>query len=258
MHKFVINLKKDTDKKQYISEHFPQHGINDFSFVEGVDGKNLSEEQLHKLYHSDKTKKEWNRDLTFGEIGCALSHLNCYQKIVRENLDGAFIFEDDCKLGSQAAAIIRAIEKNTHMLPEKCWIHLGYVRYIFNKKVLLQFDNDYSLKYGYKGDGAYAYFISYAAAKNMLKEFELISKPNDALFQLKKKGIFSLLCIDPYCISIMDDAYLQSNIEQNRGKAIGKRNLTSHIWKVIRESIRPFLRKIAYGITGIKYVDKNW
>lgn len=258
MHKFVINLKRDTDKKEYINDHFPQHGINDFNFIEGVDGKILSKDKLANIYHSSKAHKEWNRDLSLGEIGCALSHLICYQKIISHSLEGAFIFEDDCKLGNQAAYVIQEIEKNAHVLPERCWLHLGYVRYVFNKKVLLRFDHTYALKYGYKGDCTHGYFINYAAAKHMLKEFEIISKPIDALFQLKNKNIFTLLCVDPYCISTKDDARLQSNIAKDRKAGFRKKSLKSHIWKVIRESIKPFSRKMMYTITGIKYVDEKW
>ena len=35
------------------------------------------------------------RDIGIGEIGCALSHLSIYNKILQDGLAGALIFEDD-------------------------------------------------------------------------------------------------------------------------------------------------------------------
>ena len=70
----------------------------DFSFIKAVDGKQLNEEKLKEM--DIKLCNEWKdpysgRNLTWGEVGCMMSHYNIYKKCVEENIDVAIILEDD-------------------------------------------------------------------------------------------------------------------------------------------------------------------
>ena len=53
---FVINLKKDILKKEYIKNHFRDHGIENYTFIKAIDGREMSCEDLLKFY--DK-KRLW-------------------------------------------------------------------------------------------------------------------------------------------------------------------------------------------------------
>ena len=81
---FVISLKENNYERRFsVQKQFQSRGIK-FEFVDAVLGSNInkvaSEECEEGAY--------WMRD---GQIGCALSHMRCYQKIVDENLDFAFV-----------------------------------------------------------------------------------------------------------------------------------------------------------------------
>lgn len=64
-----------------------------------VDGKNLTEDKLSGLglfpWKINSDNSWWNRPLKKGEIGCSLSHLNCWRHIVKTNVDTSLILEDD-------------------------------------------------------------------------------------------------------------------------------------------------------------------
>jgi GR25 family glycosyltransferase involved in LPS biosynthesis len=90
---FVINLKKDKEKLNSILAQFKKYNITDFEIVEAVNGSELSNEELLEKYDEKRTKRVF-RELSLPEIGCTLSHLAVYKKIIKEN-KRCLIIEDD-------------------------------------------------------------------------------------------------------------------------------------------------------------------
>ena len=94
---FVINLKRSEERKLRMENLLAPLGLK-YTFIEAVDGRALSSEEIADAQHRGRgiTEKWPQREaLTAGEIGCALSHLKAYRRIVDENLDYACILEDD-------------------------------------------------------------------------------------------------------------------------------------------------------------------
>ena len=92
---FVINWERCKEKAEKMKTRLS--GV-DFSFIKAVDGKQLNEEKLKEM--DIKLCNEWKdpysgRNLTWGEVGCMMSHYNIYKKCVEENIDVAIILEDD-------------------------------------------------------------------------------------------------------------------------------------------------------------------
>ena len=97
-HIFVINLKRCVKKKEKMKLRL--RGMN-FSVVEGVDGRNLNIEKIKNK--NNMILKEWKdpwsgRNITWGEVGCTLSHCSIYEKCLNENIETAVILEDDVLL----------------------------------------------------------------------------------------------------------------------------------------------------------------
>jgi GR25 family glycosyltransferase involved in LPS biosynthesis len=93
---YIINLAQDQDRKQAMLVQLNAFAITNYEFVEAVDGRNLSDQELTKLY-DDKTAKKLHKQLARSEIGCALSHIKVYEKIIKEN-KRCLILEDDVVL----------------------------------------------------------------------------------------------------------------------------------------------------------------
>ena len=91
MRTFVINLVKESQKKALFLESWKDL-LNDVEILEAVDGRALS---LEELKHQVKDYPA--PGLTPGEIGCALSHLNVYRKIVAKKISYALVLEDDAR-----------------------------------------------------------------------------------------------------------------------------------------------------------------
>jgi glycosyl transferase, family 25 len=110
---WVLNLAKDAQRLEFMSKQFTALGLR-FSRVEALDGNLLAAADL-KLYSKERARKYSGRELVPGEIGCALSHARMWERIVRENIPEALIFEDDVYIG---AALPRILERRDRFPPD--------------------------------------------------------------------------------------------------------------------------------------------
>jgi glycosyl transferase family 25 len=91
---WVINLKRSPERRRYITAHLHELGLP-FELIEAVDGRNLTPEDLAAVYGAERAITCIRRELAPGEVGCCLSHLKLYRRMVDENIDEALILEDD-------------------------------------------------------------------------------------------------------------------------------------------------------------------
>jgi GR25 family glycosyltransferase involved in LPS biosynthesis len=91
-------------------------------FVFGVNGKKLSEEEIALVYDSGKSVAYCGSDLNRGEIGCALSHRLVYEKMVRENIERAVVFEDDAVIVDSPRAALSDVFAALERLPIENYI----------------------------------------------------------------------------------------------------------------------------------------
>lgn len=90
----VINLKRREDRKDGMIKQFERENINNYEFIEAVDGSELKEsEELRLLF--DGNNFNYNK----GVMGCALSHINLWNRLINDlNNDYYIILEDDIEL----------------------------------------------------------------------------------------------------------------------------------------------------------------
>ncbi|UDQ80197.1 glycosyltransferase family 25 protein [Erwinia rhapontici] len=105
MKTFIINLPNSIDRKAFMQEQCHSLGLN-FEFFNAVAGKDFTREEVIK--HSRKLTEV----RTPGELGCALSHIELYRKIVTDNIPVALILEDDVVLNEDISSVLSSIEKN--------------------------------------------------------------------------------------------------------------------------------------------------
>lgn len=162
---FVINLKKDKDRREYIKEHFQDRNI-EFEFVEGIPGQNINQ----RLVDFDKAEINQRRRVSLNEMGCSLSHQKIYKKIIEDNLEGAFIFEDDVVLLLNAKKILSSINTNKNKLPKGVWLGMSKSYFYINKHIVTLFNNgnDVSVFESYRTNGALGYYIDRLAAERLI------------------------------------------------------------------------------------------
>lgn len=107
---FVINLQRNPERRRFALGHLASLGMQ-ASVFPAVDGKTLALADLEArgLYRESLAREKFSRPLSLAEIGCTLSHLGVYRRIVEERLDAALVLEDDAMLTEGAAGRLRPL-----------------------------------------------------------------------------------------------------------------------------------------------------
>ena len=93
---FVVTIARATERQQQIKERLQD--LN-FEFFYGIDKQEHSMEELKQqgLYSEKKAKQfhRYDKEMTHGEVACALSHKNLWQLIIENKYEKVLVFEDD-------------------------------------------------------------------------------------------------------------------------------------------------------------------
>lgn len=157
---FVVNMEKDADRKEHVLKECSNKGIVP-EIISAVDGRLIPDNELQELVHPGLSC-----GLTPSEIGCALSHLKIYNKIIAENISLALVLEDDVKLDESFIKVLSALEKTDFSSPTV--ILLSEVRrYIpFGKT---RIDDKFTLVNTTQASLSHCYVINLAGAKALAK-----------------------------------------------------------------------------------------
>lgn len=222
---FLINLDSSKDRLDLCQQNFGKFGV-EFERVPAVNGKALSEAEIEQVYDRARNLKEYKKDLNRGELGCYLSHIKCWQKIVDEKLDFALILEDDAKISS-------SFDEFEQLFPLlKNW---DYVRLAFASRNVpiankVSLSKEHDLVYYKKVPiNMLAQAISYEGAKKLLSNSQKISRPVDVdIKHYWEKGIH-VVGIDPPLVKARHD--IDSEIDKVSGN-VGRKGNTSFIRNV--------------------------
>ena len=84
----------------------------EYDVFPAVRGNDLSQDELARHYDDKRFNRYEGRSVSSGELGCALSHIGIYKKIVRDDIPHALILEDDAWLNPNLPMILEAISEN--------------------------------------------------------------------------------------------------------------------------------------------------
>ena len=90
----LINLKPNFRRRENCEEQFKALGVQ-FKRSEGTNGWMMSEGEVTRVYDKVKNRRWARRPLTAPEIGCYLSHIECWRRVAEGTQEGGFVFEDD-------------------------------------------------------------------------------------------------------------------------------------------------------------------
>lgn len=176
---FLINLDRATERLEFVKPSIDQLNLP-VERISAVDGKLLSEEELHKVCDYEKFKSYFKMFPERGTIGCSLSHEKALRKFLESEFEFALIFEDDVVFNPQElrSCVDAAIEKK-HLWDILSFemIHDGFPLKISDlcdgKRISL-----YLTPVKHSG----CYLISRNAAKLLLEKFFPIIMPLDHYF----------------------------------------------------------------------------
>jgi GR25 family glycosyltransferase involved in LPS biosynthesis len=107
---FVITLPAATMRQESIKSQLNALNLT-FEFFPGADGRKLGNDEILKYYDTKKANKYLGRDLTRGEIGCALSHKHIYEKMIADNIQRTIVLEDDIIIDDKFPDLVCLLDK---------------------------------------------------------------------------------------------------------------------------------------------------
>jgi hypothetical protein len=123
MDKYFINLEKRKDRLLITTELLNNKGYNNLIIYPAIDGSKLTNDELKKYVVSNAIKNEFRNShdqLSIGAVGCYLSHINIWKKMIELNKPRIMIFEDDTYPSINIIDLMNKIQN----IPEDCDILL--------------------------------------------------------------------------------------------------------------------------------------
>lgn len=97
---FVVSLARAADRRRAICAHLDSLGIQ-YELIDAVDGAALDPGYVAKVVADPST-------IHLGAVGCYLSHLSIYERVIRRAIDVALVLEDDARLDPRARRLLAA------------------------------------------------------------------------------------------------------------------------------------------------------
>ena len=173
---FIINLKKDKDKKNEMEKKLTNYGINNYEFILGI----IPENQYLELFENiSKDEDHIGRINYVGELGCFLSHQKIWNKVINEDIENCLILEDDIFFHLKFQEIL---DKNINVFDTYDIVFLGANQSIFTNKIIQNIKNNYKENKNYYLSnhlideknvftyGTFSYFIKNKTIKLFLNE----------------------------------------------------------------------------------------
>jgi len=175
---YLINLDHRKDRFDITNNLLNNYNFKNVIRFNAINGKNISKEELIKIIEPSAMKSILNNyrtehhELSYGAVGCYLSHINIWKKLEFDNLDYIIIFEDDA-LPNFSFFDLQEIIKN--YVPDD-W-DLILFGGIYNKNNIV---NNYVLKI-FTFYEMHAYIINKKGALKLLSKIFPIKKQIDSL-----------------------------------------------------------------------------
>jgi GR25 family glycosyltransferase involved in LPS biosynthesis len=160
----ILNLKRETARKNHMIEKIRKTEINNYIFLEAVDG----EYELKKF--NFKVIPDWKdpidkKKINVGYIGCTLSHYLAWKYILDNKINIALILEDDTTFNSNFDSVMKQI-LNSEKKFDLLYLNRIPLNLLYNLGDEIEINNDFVLaKYSYN---ASSYLITYECAKKLL------------------------------------------------------------------------------------------
>lgn len=227
MQTFVINLYDAKQRRASITKQLKFLHIQ-YEIFNGVYAKNLSPEEIAQSYNRKKSLRIQGRDLTASEIGCALSHIGVYKRILEKKLPIAFILEDDSIISKDVVDILPLLFKILASARPKVIL----LSSVFKTKGRGHFlSAKYKLAPFYCGYFANAYVINEAAARALNQFLYPVGDVADCWHRLRRYGIVDIYAVVPPLVAQDQETFGSSTTQDIQKNILPRRGLKKYIYK---------------------------
>ena len=247
---FVVNLAGETARWARIAANLDESGLSWFQRFEAVDGRMLAEDVMRESVDRNFFTRWYGRPPSAGEVGCTLSHLGVYERVLEMQAQFALVLEDDALVMPEVASVLE--EKVLHQ-----WMASDCPRVLLLSEADRFLRRD-GLKVGTRHCAhrvrnawlAHGYLINRAAASLLLVRQRPIRFLVDDWLDLDMVLGLQVYCVQPPCIRLHSTSTVSSLDEDRHGlSAAEKRQGWEHrIRRFCRRAADAFYYKPFLGI----------
>lgn len=245
---YVINLDAARERRERMSAQLAALDVP-YQVFPAVDGRALADEEVARKYDAAAAAARY-RPMSRGEVGCGLSHLGVYRKMLDDGAPFALVLEDDASLGPDLPAVLA--ELASRLDPERAEVVLlshvdKYTRWGTRR---LGGERRLVRRYG-EWWRAHGYVVTRAAARRLLAGLQPMWCAADYWSAFEKQGLVSVRAVVPYCIGLTELAEA-SSLETHRADLDAtdkaRRSIGYYLRRYVYQRflfqvfVRPFLR----------------
>ncbi|QLB20322.1 Lsg locus protein 4 [Vespertiliibacter pulmonis] len=256
MKKYLISLDKDQYRRDLF---FKQNDTQDFELFSAINTMEKDNYLLENVFNTSQFNQHYSRNTTKGEIGCTLSHLAIYQKIIDNNNipddEYSLICEDDALFANKFeynlnSLLFSNISSDIIILGQSKINNFNDLELEINYPTTFSFllkkkpDCNYTISYPYKNyfAGTVAYLIKKSAVKKILSHTKEYKKPYwlaDDFILFEKLGL-DIQVVRP--LLVIENPILSSNLSLTRGEE--KNNIVKKLLKYPLKKLLAIKRNI--------------
>lgn len=165
----MVNLDRDVDKWTSVSERLEKTGIA-FERFPAVYGRSLSHQDKRISLNRFRVWCAIGRPLQDGELGCALSHIDIYRKMMVERISCACVLEDDVVFDARLPQQMEMVESFLCTDSPRVVLLSDRTHQGLKEWEILPAERDF---------GTFAYAINLSAARAILKANFPVQRPCD-------------------------------------------------------------------------------
>lgn len=239
---FVINLQSAEDRWLESTGQLQRMGLVHERF-DATDGYQLTAGEINAHFELE-TSRKWCYDLSLPEIGCYLSHLRVWKRMVDEQIPGAVVLEDDFYASPEFPEIIRALSREEFARPSLVTLYhdrppAGLIR----SKFLI---SQHRLVTPYRVPwGAVAYYLNLDAARVLWNRRQTFYRQNDTDMRYYWETGIDVKSVVPRPTTLHSITGGSSTIDTPR------RQTRAEYWKTTRGKCRIIIRKLIFEFLNL-------
>lgn len=208
----IISLPEATERRGRLLRRLQALCVDQVELMNAIRGSALDSAERQTVYDDESMCHYAGRGMTAGELGCALSHLRCYETFLASDAGWALILEDDAELPDDLVALLDELTGQANHL-ELDAFNLGPVRkFVFGRSRPVL---GYHIVDPVRILNTHAYLINRSAAKAMLMHNTPVRFMADDWATYRQLSGLRLAALDPFpCAQATE--FVMTGIEQER------------------------------------------
>jgi glycosyl transferase family 25 len=203
----VISLERSVERRKRVEEQLGKTRIQ-WNFLNAVDGYALA--KMPSSYQKSKVKRLQGYELTPGEVGCYLSHIQAWQDCV-DKQKITLVFEDDFLISPRFETVLKDL-----LTISQEWDLVRLSGIYETEDRLLKTRDSFNLVQNLgEPCGTASYILNPNAAKILLENTADIYEPVDHYLEHFKKHGLRCLAAKPYPVEL---AHTKSTITDRPGR----------------------------------------